>query len=245
MVIDKLDKIGREGVAEELKNRLGFSEEQIEKLYQVFNAGAHIATLSELLTGDQAKEGLNDLRQLLELAKDARVTLDITLARGLTYYTGTIFEVVMNDPASSFKGSISGGGRYDHLTDIFGMPGISGVGISFGADRIYDVMNELQLFPEDIYRWSQALICCMDEHAIPAGRQLAEEIRDQGTRCELYPGVDKLKKQLGYANDMQIPYAIIIGTDEIADGIYTLKHLPTGTQWKLAPAEIAEKISLQ
>lgn len=243
VAIDKLDKIGREGVEKELRERVGFTDDQIIKLNHIFDAGSDISKLKLILQNEDAAQGLADLELLLGPTKDMNVIVDVTLARGLTYYTGAIFEVIMTDPAGTFKGSISGGGRYDNLTGIFGMPGISGVGVSFGADRIFDVMNELQLFPDNIYRWSKVLICCMDDKALPNGRALAELIRDSGERCEIYPSADKLKKQLGYANDNRISFAVIIGTQETESGLYTLKNLETGEQWMMKPEEIVDKVT--
>ena len=233
VAIDKLDKIGWEGIEKELGAR-GWDASKIIELKSLFsisgNAEETLAQLKSNLTSETAKKGIEELETINEKLRTKKFKLDLTLARGLTYYTGCIFEVVVNDPACSFKGSISGGGRYDDLTGIFGMPGVSGVGISFGADRIYDVMEELNLFPMGLDTSSKVLVCCMDEESLQTGLSLCSEIRGNNIPCELYPSAAKLKKQLDYANTKHISFVVIIGEDERKSGIFSLKNMETGEQ---------------
>ena len=169
------------------------------------------------------------------ILKNAKLELDITLARGLNYYTGAIFEVKTNEVA---MGSIGGGGRYDDLTGMFGLKGLTGVGISFGADRIYDVMEELSLFPAETSQTTQLLICCFDKEGEKFGFPIIQALRKQGVSAELYPAGTKLKKQLDYANGKHIPYVIIIGSEEIESGLLTLKNMETGVQEKRTVEQI-------
>jgi histidyl-tRNA synthetase len=165
--------------------------------------------------------------------------LDLSLARGLNYYTGAIFEVKANDFAI---GSISGGGRYDDLTGIFGMPGMSGVGISFGADRIYDVMLGLDLFPEELACSTKVLFINLGEAEAEAAMRIMGTLRDNGIAAEIYPESSKMKKQMEYANRRSIPYVVIIGSEELAEGIATIKDMRTGEQVKVRFEEVAEHI---
>jgi histidyl-tRNA synthetase len=165
--------------------------------------------------------------------------LDVTLARGLSYYTGAIFEVKANGVQI---GSISGGGRYDNLTGAFGMPGLSGVGISLGVDRIYDVMEELNLFPETGLQSTQVLVVHLDAEARSLGLPLLSQLRAQNISAEAYPDFSKVKKQLDYANAKRIPYVVLIGSEELQTGQLTLRNMVTGTQEKLTAAEIVEKL---
>ena len=188
----------------------------------------------------KGKAGIADLNEIImllskfDLAADS-FELDMTLARGLSYYTGTIFEVKINQVAI---GSVSGGGRYDDLTGVFGLPGVSGVGFSFGVDRLYDALDELKLFPEEAEESSQVLIAHMDESSMTYGLEALKEIRNEGIASEIYPDITKLKKQLDYANKKKIPFVIVIGSEEINTGELTFKNMKTGEQQKLTLKEI-------
>jgi histidyl-tRNA synthetase len=233
IIIDKADKIGNDGVAKELV-AIGLSEADSQKLLSQLDriafTEAGLAKLEkELGHLESGVKAISDLRQLLALSPSSlnTVKLDISLARGLDYYTGCIFEVV---PTSVKMGSISGGGRYDDLTGVFGMKGISGVGISFGIDRIYDVMEELKLFPESGDQFTDILFCPMDEPALLYCIQIADQLRHSGVKVEVYPTASKLKKQLDYANDKKILWAAIVGENEMRTSIVSLKNLRTGEQ---------------
>jgi histidyl-tRNA synthetase len=173
------------------------------------------------------------------LKPEANVEIDLTLARGLNYYTGAIIEIKANDVQ---MGSISGGGRYDDLTGIFGLKGMSGIGISFGADRIYDVMNELKLFPADLEQATKVLLVNFGGNEELVSLKLLQKLHDAGISAELYPEALKMKKQFGYADNKKIPYTIIIGADEAASGIYQLKNMLTGEQEKISAEEIIRKL---
>jgi histidyl-tRNA synthetase len=247
VAIDKLDKIGLEKVNEELAER-GLSADAIGKLQPILlMAGSNeqkIATLKHVLSSsetglmgvDEVESILNHLRAL-GIALD--VELDLTLARGLNYYTGAIFEVKATDVAI---GSITGGGRYDDLTGIFGLKNVSGVGISFGADRIYDVMEQLQLFPADHAATTQVLFTNFGEkealHCLP----LVAKARAEGLNVELFPDSGKLKKQLGYADKKGIPYVAMVGDDEMAQNKINLKCLLSGEQWMVDLTELIAKV---
>lgn len=244
VAIDKLDKIGREKVLDELRER-GFSEESIDRLEPMFApTGDSLETLNELKVwladSALAQKGIAELEEVWQIAgalglSDSRLELDVTLARGLSYYTGAIFEVKANNVSI---GSISGGGRYDNLTGAFGQPGLSGVGISFGVDRIYDVMDELQLFPATAQQSTQVLIVCFDAEGRSVAYPLLSQLREAGVAAEAYPDLAKVKKQLDYANAKQIPYVVLIGSEEIQTGKLTVKNMITGEQQKLTAAEI-------
>ncbi|WP_040585883.1 histidine--tRNA ligase [Spirosoma luteum] len=246
VAIDKLDKIGKEKVLDELRAR-GFSETALYNLAPLFdflNQEADLV-LDQLQTwlsaSDVARRGLVELTETLQLVQqyglaDSRVEIDPTLARGLSYYTGAIFEVKANDVSI---GSVSGGGRYDNLTGAFGMPGLSGVGISFGVDRIYDVMAELNLFPAGAGQGTLVLIAPFDAEARRVSLPLLNQLRAAQVASELYPDLVKVKKMLDYANDKNIPYVVLIGSDEVQTGQLTLKNMNTGTQQKLLAEEIA------
>ncbi|OIN59605.1 histidine--tRNA ligase [Arsenicibacter rosenii] len=245
VAIDKLDKIGREKVLDELRER-GFSEESIDRLEPMFApTGDSRETLTELKVwladSALAQKGIAELEEVWQTAEalglsDSRLELDVTLARGLSYYTGAIFEVKANNVSI---GSISGGGRYDNLTGAFGQPGLSGVGISFGVDRIYDVMDELQLFPATAQQSTQVLIVCFDAEGRSVAYPLLSQLRTAGVAAEAYPDLAKVKKQLDYANAKQIPYVVLIGSEEIQTGKLTVKNMVTGEQQKLTTTEIA------
>ncbi|MBC7921002.1 MAG: histidine--tRNA ligase [Ferruginibacter sp.] len=244
VAIDKLDKIGRAAVVEELRQR-GFSDDAVRKLDPVFELGGstaeRFAQLKALLTSSEAGlRGVDELEQVWQLTRDSglpdeRMLLDVTLARGLSYYTGAIFEV---KPNHGSVGSISGGGRYDNLTGAFGLKDVSGVGISFGVDRIYDVMEALNGFPADHYATTQVMFTHFDAEAGRYALPLLRQLRGAGINAELYPEPGKLKKQLDYANQKNVPYVILIGSDEMQTGQLTLKNMQMGTQRKLTMAEV-------
>ncbi len=235
VAIDKLDKIGEEKVLDELRER-GFEEAAITKIRPLLRLSGsneeQLATLSDLLADSTVGQaGITALREVMTLAQSLgssleHLTFDITLARGLSYYTGAIFEVKANQ--GSLTSSISGGGRYDNLTGVFGLPGVSGVGISFGVDRIYDVLDELNLFPEKSTVGTQVLFINFDRETERQVLPLVSQVRQAGIAAELYPEPVKLKKQFTYADKKNIPYAVVIGTNELASEQYSLKNLRTG-----------------
>jgi histidyl-tRNA synthetase len=245
VAIDKLDKIGLDGVIKELLER-GFTETDIEKIKPVIllegSNEEKLQSLREALvhsaTGLKGCEELETVFEYLKITspKAAKIELDITLARGLNYYTGAIFEVKTNEVA---MGSIGGGGRYDDLTGMFGLKGLTGAGISFGADRIYDVMEGLKLFPEATAHSTKVLICCFDKDGELFAMPLLQQLRSANINAELYPAGAKIKKQLDYANAKAIPYTIIIGSDEIQSGQLSLKNMLSGEQQKVAADQIA------
>jgi len=235
VAIDKLDKIGEEGVRKELVEQ-GFSESELNTLFDIITIKGENKEILNQLKGklQSSQEGLKGIEELAFILAsnpnpNINLTLDFSLARGLSYYTGCIFEVVSND--GTLKSSIGGGGRYDNLTGIFGLPNVSGVGISFGLDRIYDVMEELKLFPEQLRATStQVLFCHFDEatqlYCLPALKAL----RDAGIAAEVFADNKKLGKQLDYANALQIPFAAIAGETEMQQQVFTVKNLITGEQ---------------
>lgn len=240
VAIDKLDKIGKEGVNKELSEK-GISQEAVNKLQPLLDfKGTNeekVEVLKNLLGNNETgKKGIEEIEFILANCqlKTANLELDITLARGLNYYTGTIFEVKAN--AGTFTPSILGGGRYDDLTGIFGLPNMSGVGISFGIDRIYDVMEELNVFPEQI---SKAASCSVlfthfDEASQNHCLQLAVELRTQNISCEVYPDVSKkIGKQFDYANKKNIPFVCTVGSNEIEKQIYAIKYMESGNKQEL------------
>lgn len=248
IAMDKLDKIGVEGVSKELLER-GFTEEDVAKLSPLFSMpegnGARLDSLKKLLAGSEiGQKGIAEIetvfRYLDELVgspelSEKFVEVDLTLARGLNYYTGCIFEVKSNEVV---MGSIGGGGRYDDLTGMFGLKNLTGVGISFGADRIYDVMMELELFPEDTVQGTQVLISNFSPEAEAHALPILQQLRQNGLSCELYPDQAKLKKQLSYADAKKIPYVILIGEDEMRDGHLSIKDMATGEQRSMEEAVI-------
>lgn len=249
VAIDKLDKIGKEKVLDELRER-GFSDNSITSLEPMFNlAGKPMSqVLSQLRTwldsSETAIQGVSELEQTIQLVEqyglvDSQVELDPTLARGLSYYTGAIFEVKANGVSI---GSVSGGGRYDNLTGAFGMPGLSGVGISFGVDRIYDVMDELNLFPASAGQGTQVLVVPFDTEARSVALPLLNRLRSAGLSAETYPDLAKIKKMLDYANAKAIPYVVLIGSEEVQTGMLTLKNMVTGEQQKLDADMIVTRI---
>lgn len=244
VAIDKLDKIGKDKVEEELASR-GFSAETIAKLQPIYELTNDQSTIFERLKvwlagSEIGSKGVAELEEVWNKVTHfglnaPQMELDVTLARGLSYYTGAIFEVKANGVQ---MGSISGGGRYDNLTGTFGMPGLSGVGISFGVDRIYDVMEELQLFPENQSVSTQVMITNFDAAAEAHGLGVLRQLREAGINAELYPDAAKLKKQFDYADRKRIPYVLIIGSEEIQTGTYSLKNMHSGEQQKLDLASI-------
>lgn len=248
VIIDKADKIGAEGVAQELE-KAGLNPGQsacILKLLKkrTLNKASLEEIASELSGTASAEKAINDLSALAEMlgSKAETLILDGSLARGLDYYTGCIFEVV---PLDVRIGSISGGGRYDNLTSMFGMKEqISGIGISFGIDRIYDVMDELGLFPEKILGFTDVLFCPMEDAALPVCLPLAEQLRISGIKTEVYPTAAKIKKQLDYANSKSINWAVIIGRNEIDNGSLVLKNLISGDQISTDGMQLLKQIRL-
>ena len=239
VAIDKLDKIGEEKVREELTAK-SFSHESLDTLFSFLNLKGSNAEKLEALesrfgSSETGRKGIADLRQVFTFVAQygddlQHVELDMALARGLSYYTGCIFEVKINNVSI---GSVSGGGRYDNLTKAFGdKENLSGVGFSFGVDRIFDAMEELQLFPKNSLVSSKILLCHFDQQSMTHALSIASEIRGANISCEVYPEATKIKKQLDYANRKSIPYCIIIGSDEISSGLLTLKNLETGGQRK-------------
>ncbi|MGK7388941.1 MAG: histidine--tRNA ligase [Candidatus Cyclobacteriaceae bacterium M2_1C_046] len=248
VAMDKLDKIGKEGVEKELLER-GFEKNEIEKLNPFFTfTGDNKERLSfleeHLGSTGSGKLGVSDVKQIFSILAHydhipEHLLLDFKLARGLSYYTGAIFETVVNNVSI---GSVSGGGRYDDLTGVFGLTGVSGVGFSFGIDRLYDVMEELDLFPEETTQSVKALMVFFNEQNMTYGLGLLPKLRNEGISCEIYPDQSKLKKQLTYANKKNIPFVIIIGDEEQRMGKLTLKNMITGEEEKLSLYEIVEKI---
>lgn len=244
VAIDKIDKIGAEKVEAELLDR-GLSQQAVERLRPILQISGSTAdrldALAALLKDSEVGTlGVEELRTVLSYlpADDdgCYVELDVSLARGLNYYTGTIIEVKARDVEI---GSITGGGRYDNLTGVFGAPGLSGVGISYGADRIYDVLNQLDLYPDEVTAGSRLMFVNFGETEARAALSMMAELRAAGVACEIYPDAAKMKKQMGYANAMAIPYVALAGETEIAQGKLTLKHMATGTQTLCTPAEAA------
>jgi histidyl-tRNA synthetase len=250
VAIDKLDKIGLDGVSKELLER-GFTETDLEKLRPVIllegTNEEKLTSLKEVLAeSETGLKGVAEIEQVFEYVESlisyglplvAKLVLDITLARGLNYYTGCIFEVKTNEVA---MGSIGGGGRYDDLTGMFGLKDLTGVGVSFGADRIYDVLEELSLFPASAEVGTKVLISNFDAEAEKYALPIVQQFRNAGISAELYPGSAKLKKQMAYADAKNIPYVILIGGDEIASGELTLKDMQSGEQKKLTVLGILE-----
>lgn len=253
VAIDKLDKIGLEGVVKELIER-GFTDADIETLKPaILLQGSNEEKLTSLKTmlasSEIAMKGISEIEQIFAYLhaiapqstenKQGIVELDITLARGLNYYTGAIFEVKTNEVA---MGSIGGGGRYDDLTGMFGLKGLTGAGISFGADRIYDVLEELKLFPENQIEGTRVLITNFDNESETYALPLLFKLRTAGIAAELYPASAKLKKQMSYADSKNIPYVVLIGSEEMSSDKLTLKNMQSGNQEALSIEEIVAKL---
>ena len=243
VAVDKLDKIGIDNVNEELRQD-GLSDAQIEKLQPIISlTGSNDEKLNTiagvLAESETGLKGVEETRYILETLKtiglNNEIQLDLTLARGLNYYTGAIFEVKALDVQI---GSITGGGRYDNLTGIFGMPGLSGVGISFGADRIYDVLNTLDLYPKDSINATQLLFINFGEKETAYCLPLITKARQAGIRTEMFPDAAKMKKQMNYANAKQIPFVVLAGENEMNEGKVTLKNMITGEQQMVSGDEL-------
>lgn len=235
VAIDKLDKIGVENVNAELREK-GVSEAGIEKLQPIINmTGSNddkLNVIADVLKSSEiGLKGVEELRTILRYVKmlnvATEVEIDLTLARGLNYYTGAIFEVKAKDVVI---GSITGGGRYDNLTGVFGLDGMSGVGISFGADRIYDVLNQLDLYPQELLASTQILFATFGENEFNYALNLLKEVRNNGISAEIYPEPVKMKKQMSYADNKAIPYVAIVGETEMAENKVMLKNMVTGEQ---------------
>ena len=247
VAIDKLDKIGLDNVKNELRER-GIDDEAIAKLQPILELSGtneeKLVKLSEVIgSSETGMVGIEEMRTIFSNVEKLGIALtpelDLSLARGLNYYTGAIFEVKAND----FQiGSISGGGRYDDLTGIFGMSGMSGVGISFGADRIYDVMLGLNLFPEELACSTKVLFVNLGAAEEEASMRLLSELRNHEISAEIYPESAKMKKQMEYANRRGIPYVVIIGSNELAQGIATVKNMRTGEQSEVVFAELVSAL---
>lgn len=248
VAIDKLDKIGLQAVNEELAEK-GLSPEAIERLQPLIllkgTNAEKLDTLQQLLAGcsETGMKGVEECRFILGTLEKAglknEMELDLTLARGLNYYTGAIFEVKALDVEI---GSITGGGRYDNLTGIFGLPGVSGVGISFGADRIFDVLNQLDLYPKDATRGTQLLFINFGTEEVSACLPALSRIRAAGICAELYPDAAKMKKQMSYANTKGIPFVALVGETELREEKITLKDMEKGEQQMLSLDELIEKL---
>ena len=248
VAIDKLDKIGLDNVNQELRED-GLSEEQIAKLQPIISLeGSNdekLDTIAEVLKDSEVGlKGVEEIRFILSTLNTLstlknEIQLDLTLARGLNYYTGAIFEVKALDVQI---GSITGGGRYDNLTGIFGMPGISGVGISFGVDRIFDVLNALDCYPSDAVNGTQLLFINFGEKETAYCLPAVAKAREAGIRTEIFPDSTKMKKQMSYANAKQIPFVALAGENEMVEGKFTLKNMLTGEQQLVAIEELIEKI---
>lgn len=247
VAIDKLDKIGLDNVNAELKEK-GISDEAIAKLQPIILlSGSNeekLATLKEVLAvSETGLKGVEESEFILSTLKNLglknEIELDLTLARGLNYYTGAIFEVKALDVQI---GSITGGGRYDNLTGVFGMSGVSGVGISFGADRIFDVLNQLDLYPKEAVNGTQLLFINFGEKEAAFSMNVLTEVRAAGIRAEIFPDASKMKKQMGYANSKGIPFVALVGENEMNEGKVTLKNMETGEQKMVTPQELVSEL---
>ena len=247
IAIDKLDKIGLDNVNEELRND-GISEEAIAKLQPIISLSGNndekLNVIAEVLKDSEiGLKGVEETRFILDTLKSCglnnEIELDLTLARGLNYYTGAIFEVKALDVQI---GSITGGGRYDNLTGIFGMPGLSGVGISFGADRIYDVLNTLDLYPKDAVNATQLLFINFGDKETAYCMPAVSKARVAGIRTEMYPDSAKMKKQMSYANAKHIPFVALAGENEMNEGKFTLKNMETGQQKLVSADELIAEV---
>ena len=247
VAIDKIDKIGIENVNAELIEK-GISAQAAAMLQPLLNlSGSNedkFNSLEAMLSNSQiGKKGIEELRfvfnNVAQLSPRATVELDVSLARGLNYYTGTILEVKANDVA---MGSITGGGRYDNLTGVFGLDGVSGVGISFGADRIFDVLNTLNLYPADTCASTKVMFTNFGETESKAALGIVMQLRKAGIPAELYPESTKMKKQMSYADTKQIPFVAMVGESEIANGTVALKNMATGEQCQLTVDQLIERL---
>jgi histidyl-tRNA synthetase len=247
--IDKLDKLEESKVKEELQEA-GFSKDQIIRLFDFLNhSGDNHSKLvflkDSIGNAAEGKRGIEDLSKIFELLKsygadDTHLVIEPSLARGLSYYTGTIFELKVDNVKI---GSVGGGGRYDNLTGAFGLPDVSGVGFSFGIDRLYDVLDELNLFPQETNRSSKVLIAHFDESSFNYGIKILQQVRAAGIASEIYPDQVKIKKQMEYVHKKHIPYVIIIGETEMLSGKLSLKNMETGEQQQVSIADIIKILS--
>lgn len=241
--IDKLDKIGEDGVRKEMQAR-GIPEASIELIFKILAIQA-IEELNPFFENNpEGQEGIREVQTVLRFLKNYplqnELKIDFTLARGLSYYTGLIFEVA----AKNVKmGSIGGGGRYDNLTAMFGFPNVSGVGVSFGIERIYDVMTELNLFPQENTEALKALVIAFDEETHLYAFDVLRTLRKAGINADLYPKPTKIKKQMDYANDRKLPFVVLIGETEMQTGELSLKNMQTGEQMRLSVEELILKLS--
>ena len=247
VAIDKLDKIGFDNVVKELREERGFSQEEIDKLTPILTLGGtneeKLSSLKSILSGETAEKGIEETEYVLSRCKEQgteNIELDLTLARGLNYYTGAIVEVKAADVQI---GSICGGGRYDNLTGIFGKEELSGVGISFGADRIYDCLEQLNLYPEEATAQTDILFINFGEKESLFACNVAKKLRESGIKAEVYPENAKLKKQMNYANSKQIKFVALSGEEEMKQNKISLKNMLTGEQQLLSVEEIACHIS--
>ncbi|WP_301755072.1 HisS family protein, partial [uncultured Muribaculum sp.] len=248
VAIDKIDKIGIDNVNAELREH-GLSDEAINALQPILSISGSVAerlaTMEGILASSEiGRKGIEELREVIggteRLGLNAELDLDVSLARGLNYYTGTIIEVKACDVAI---GSITGGGRYDNLTGVFGMPGVSGVGISFGADRIYDVLNALDLYPADALDTVKVMFTNFGESEARASMQMIKHLRTAGVSAEIFPENSKMKKQMAYANALAIPFVAIVGETELAENKVTLKNMTTGDQELLTLEELIKRLA--
>ena len=252
VAIDKLDKIGVEAVNAELVER-GLNEEQVAKLQPILNGSTEhrvqntdrITQLRAFLADSEiGMKGIAEMEQIFALIEatgvQLNIELDLCLARGLNYYTGAIFEVKASDAQI---GSITGGGRYDNLTGIFGLPGVSGVGISFGADRIYDVLTELDLFPKELQSTTQVLFATFGTEELCYALKWAKELRARNIAVEVYPEPTKMKKQMGYADDKKIPFVAIVGGNEMETNTVMLKEMSSGVQQQVDLQELVKTLN--
>lgn len=249
VAIDKADKIGMAGVLKELAER-GFSQDTIERLspFLQVEGGGNLERLNQmeslLSTSPIGQKGVEELRfifnALSSTSLSAHLLFDPSLARGLGYYTGAILEVKACDVAI---GSITGGGRYDNLTGILGLEGMSGVGISFGADRIYDVLEQLHAFPEEVGSSTQVLFINFGDEEVLHLMPFVEELRNHGVSVEIYPEAAKLKKQMAYANNLAIPYVVLAGSEEVENGVFTVKNMLQGTQQTCTQTDLLQAVS--
>lgn len=244
VAIDKLDKIGIDNVNAELLER-GLTQAQVDTLQPILAISGTIEERLDaierlLASSETGRKGVEELREVIggvqALGLDAELDLDVSLARGLNYYTGTIIEVKARDVQI---GSITGGGRYDNLTGVFGMPGLSGVGISFGADRIYDVLNTLDLYPAEATASTDVMFVNFGTAEAAASMKMMKELRAAGIACEIYPDAAKMKKQMAYANSAAVPFVAMVGESEMQAGKMALKNMATGEQTLVSPAEAA------
>ena len=249
VALDKLDKIGEEGVKKEMLEK-GISLEALKNIQPIFglkgNFGEKIKVLKDILSGSEiGLKGIEELEFIQKVIsemplKSAVLDLDVTLARGLNYYTGAIFEVA--PPATVKIGSIGGGGRYDDLTGIFGLKDMSGVGISFGLDRIYLVLEELDLFPIAVSANTKVLFINFGDKEALYGLKAVQKLREAGIAAEIYPDAAKMKKQMNYANRREIPYVVLAGEEEMTNEVYGLKNMATGDQDKIGLQIMIEKL---